>query len=160
MRPFFTCLLFIFFITSVKAQKDNFPQWTIGHFHDYEHILTNDQFTDLEILINKTIRKVQCQITVISISNIGTYSDFDKYALDLSNRWEIGQYYDGKGISIIFSSSLRKIRISTTDVIRDKITDQFCQEIIDNILTPSFEKDDYYNGIKNSILAIEEKFKQ
>lgn len=160
MRSFFTCLLLIFFIISVKAQEDNFPKWTIGHFHDYEHILTSDQFTDIEILINKTIRETKCQITVISISNIGTYSDFNDYAIELSNRWKIGKYYDGKGISIIFSKTLKQVRISTTDNIRDEITDQFCQEIIDNILIPSFKKDDFYSGIKNAILAIKEEFKQ
>lgn len=162
MRSFFTCLLLIFFITSVKAQQSEFPQPAPGYVHDYENIFTAEQFVDISRVISKIKKEKKKRIIVISIDSIGSYSDFNKFAIDLSDYWgkERSKFHEDITVTIIFSKSLRQVRISTTDDIRDKINDQLGQEIIDNILIPSFRKDDYYNGIKNSILALEEKLKQ
>ena len=156
---YFFALLSYLLIVNCYCQENLFPKQSIGYVHDFEHVLTNNQFTDLEILIDKIQKQDKCQITVISIDNIGTYSDFDKYAFDLSNQWEIGKYYEGNGISIIFSKSWRQIRISTTDDIRDIITDQFCKDLIDNIIIPSFKNGDYYSGLNNALLKISEKLR-
>jgi uncharacterized protein len=154
-----TLLIFFAFLNSY-AQENQFPKWSIGSVHDFEHVLTDNQITDLEILINKIQRQSKCEIIVMSINNIGNYSDFYEYALDLSNHWEIGKYYEGNGISIIFSKSLRQIRISTIDNMRGIITDQFCKEVIDDIIIPSFKNGDYYFGLNNVLLKISEELKQ
>ena len=94
------------------------------------------------------------QIAIVSIKSIGKYTDFDKFAIDLSNYNGIGLKEKDNGLSIVFSKNLRKIRISTGIGTEKILTDEICKNIIDQTIIPEFKDGNYYNGIEKGLTEL------
>lgn len=153
MKLKFLILSFAFcFVFISHAQNNSFPEKNAGHVHDFEHVFTTIELAELEATINKFQKETSNEIAVFTVQSIGNYTDFDKYALDLSNYWGIGLHENG--LTIVFSKSLRRIRISTGNGITYIITDAFCQKIIDTVIIPKFKNEEYYNGINDALIKI------
>ena len=158
MKLKFFILSFAFcFVYISNAQNNSFPKKNVGYVHDLEHVFTTIELAELEATIDKFQKETFNEIAVFTVESIGNYTDFDKYALDLSNYWGIGLHEDG--LTIVFSKSHRKIRISTGNGITYIITDEFCEEVIDKIIIPKFKNEEYYNGINDALIKIMDEWR-
>jgi len=126
---------------------------------DYEFIFTLEELKRLTLIIREFEKNTSNQIAIVSIKSIGEYSDFDKYAIDLSNYAGIGLKEKNNGLSIVFSKELKRIRISTGTGIEKILTDEICKKIIDEKIIPEFKKGNYYFGIENGLLELIDKWK-
>lgn len=141
-----------------ELETNNFPR-KIGIVSDYENIFSVEELINLNEIINKFNIKSKNQIAIASINSIANYTDFDKYSLDLSNHWGVGQKNKDNGLTIIFSKKLKRIRISTGNGTSKILSDETCQTIIDNIMIPEFKDGNYYNGIEKGLIELIEKWK-
>lgn len=137
-------------ITSSEFEKRLFPK-PKGEVSDYEFIFSSEELIALTEIIRDFEKKTSNEIAIVSIETIGNYTDFDKYALDLSNYWGIGQENKDNGLSIIFSKNLKKIRISTGNGTEKILTDKICKTVIDEIIIPEFKNGNYYLGISKGL---------
>ncbi|MGG8495271.1 TPM domain-containing protein [Tenacibaculum sp. TC6] len=76
--------------------------------NDYEFIFTLEQLEKLTLIIREFEKETTNQITVVSIGSIGKYTDFDQFAIDLSNYNGIGQKEKDNGLTVVFSKNLKK----------------------------------------------------
>ena len=143
-----------------KAPKVEFTQFDLGksdlpklkrEINDYEFIFTVEQLVKLTLIIREFDKNTSNQITIVSIDSIGKYTNFDKFAVDLSNYNGIGLKEKDNGLSIVFSKNLRKIRISTGLGTEKILTDDICKKIIDQTIIPEFKNGDYYSGIEKGL---------
>lgn len=71
-------------LVSSDLQETVFPK-PIGYVNDFEDILTPEQEKKLTELITLYEQKTTNEIVVVTISSTEPYSDFDQYAVELSN---------------------------------------------------------------------------
>lgn len=133
--------------------ESNFPKPS-REVNDFEFIFTIEELENLTTKIREFERETSNQIAIVSIKSIRNYDDFDKNAIDLSNKWGVGQKGKDNGLTIVFSKELRKIRISTGTETEKIISDAFCKSVIDNIIIPEFKKENYYEGIEKALSVI------
>lgn len=122
--------------------------------NDFEFIFTVEQLEKLTLMIKQFEKNTTNQIAIVSIKSIGNYTDFDKFAVDLSNYNGIGLKEKDNGLSIVFSKNLKKIRISTGYGTEKILTDEICKNIIDQTIIPEFKNGDYYNGIEKGMAEL------
>jgi uncharacterized protein len=76
--------------------------------NDFESIYTVEQLEKLILLIRGFEKNTTNQIVIVSIESIGIHTDFDKFAVDLSNYNGIGLDEKDNGLTIVFSKRLKK----------------------------------------------------
>ncbi|SDY11031.1 uncharacterized protein SAMN05444411_1272 [Lutibacter oricola] len=138
--------------------KSDFPE-PKGFINDYELIFTPEEQVKLTNIIKEFEKKTSNQIAVVTIKSIGKYTDFDKYAVDLSDYWKIGQYNKDNGLTIILSKTLKKIRISTGNQTEHILTDEICMKILSDKIIPELKKGEYYNGIEIGLTELIKNWK-
>lgn len=140
-----------------EMDKRKFPK-PIGHVNDFEQIFTNDQINQVEKIILDYEKRTTNEIAIITVSTIEPYDDIADFGTDLSNEWGIGKAGKDNGLLIIFSKSLREIRISTGLGTEKILTDEICKSIIDHIMIPEFKNGEYYNGMIKGLVELLEKW--
>jgi uncharacterized protein len=135
-----------------ELEKKNFPK-SLSFVNDFEHLLSNEQILDLEILINDYRIKTKKEIVIITIDSINPYTEIANYSVDISNYLGVGKN-DGNGLTIVVSKKLRKVQISTGNETEKIITDGHSQKVIDKLMIPNFKSDKYYEGIKTGLLEL------
>ena len=142
------------------APKVEFTEYELGEsdlpklkseVNDYESIFTFEQRLQLTKKIREFEKNTTNEIAIVSIDSIGKYTDFNQFAIDLSNYNGVGQKEKDNGLTIVFSKTLRKIRISTGYGTEKILTDEICKKVIDEAILPEFENGDYYIGIKKGM---------
>lgn len=181
MKPILKIILIIFFtLNSCKTKqieekepttdppKIEFLEFNFGEsdlpklkreVNDFEHVFTIEQLEKLTLMIREFEKNTSNQIVIVSIKSIGTYTDFEKFSVDLSNYNGIGLKGINNGLTIVFSKKLRTIRISTGLGTEKNLTDDICKNIIDQTIIPEFKKGDYYSGIEKGMVELMAKWK-
>ena len=146
---------------NLKAEKDSisvFPK-PIGIINDFGQIFTESQRTELtKILYDYDIETTR-QIVVVTIDSIKPYNNIQKYATDLGNSWGVGTAEKNNGLTIVVCNPCKQIGIATglgTELI---LTDEICKNVIDQTIIPEFKDGNFYDGIKNGVVELIEKWK-
>ena len=126
--------------------------------NDYDSIFSSFQRQELSDLIYNYNLKTTRQIAIVTIDSITPYSDIVKYATDLSNYWEIGDSEKNNGLTIVLCKPCRKIGIATGTGTQLILTDEICKEVLDNTIMPELKNGEFYNGIKNGVSELIEKW--
>lgn len=156
---YFISLFLLFSCNKKTVYRHEFPK-QIGYINDFENLLSTEEENNLEKIISTFQKETGNEIAIITINSIGKYTDFNKFALDLSNDWKVGKKDLNNGLTIVISKKLRNIRINTGNGTQNIISDDFCQMQIDNEIIPNFKKNDFYKGILNGLNNIIIKWKK
>ncbi|WP_240348467.1 TPM domain-containing protein [Longitalea arenae] len=70
------------------------------------------------------------------------------------NTWGIGDSIKNNGVLIMASKSPRRVRIEVGKGLEIILTNEFCQQIIDEKLVPNFKQGSFFAGIKEAVEAI------
>ena len=137
-------------IETIENDTIGFPK-QIGYVNDFENVFTKEQISKLENLIRDYENKTTNEISIVTINSIEPYKDISLYTTELANHWGIGKTEKNNGLIILFSNTIRSIRISTGYGTEKILTDEICKRIIDKTIIPEFKKGNHYNGIENGI---------
>jgi uncharacterized protein len=120
-------------------------------------LLTGDEKTLEDDLIFYR-KKTGNAIVIITLSTLtdetGHTWSVEDAALEYFNKWGIGDRYRNNGVLILISKDPRRVRITTGTGVEDILTDDVCQQIIDNAIVPNFKLSFYYKGLKEGIKDI------
>jgi len=147
-----------FDFSSVEAFKTKKGNGTI--VNDYDGIFTPAQEAELSKLIYDYHIKTTNQIVVVTVDHIAPYTDIQKFATDLSNYWGVGDAVKKNGLTILVCSSCRQISIATGLGTEQILTNEICQDVISNVIIPEFKNQKFFNGVKNGIEALIDKWDQ
>lgn len=127
--------------------------------NDYNSILSPNQRKELSDIIYDYNIKTTRQIVVVTIDSINPYSDIQKMATDLGKYWGVGTAEKNNGLIILLCKPCRKIGIATGNGTELVLTDEICKSVIDSVIIPEFKNEKYYDGIKNGVIELIEKWK-
>ncbi len=127
--------------------------------NDYDSIFSPSQRKELSDIIYDYNIETTRQIVVVTIDSISPYSEIQKYATDLGNYWGVGDAEKNNGLTIVMCNPCRQIGIATglgTELI---LTDEICKDVIDQTIIPEFKNANFYDGVKNGVVELIEKWK-
>lgn len=140
------------FFTTVLTQAQEplaKKETTFKGVYDYAHILSNQE---VQALSQKLIRYSDTTSTQIAIATIESLNgnDIAMIATEKAHDWGIGQKGKDNGVFILVAPNERKIHIATGYGVEHLLTDYLSKQIIDEIITPNFKKQQYYTGLNQA----------
>lgn len=140
------------FFTTVLTQAQEplaKKETTFKGVYDYANILSNQE---VQALSQKLIRYSDTTSTQIAIATIQSLNgnDIAMLATEKAHEWGIGQKGKDNGVFILIAPNERKIHIATGYGVEHLLTDYLSKQIIDEIITPNFKKQQYYNGLNQA----------
>ncbi len=155
--------------TEIKKLTTEFDFSTIDKFrdtklkgqiiNDYDSIFSPIQSKELSDIIYDYNIETTRQIVVVTIDSISPYSDIQKFTTDLSNYWGVGDAEKNNGLTIVMCNPCRQIGIATGTGTEVVLTNEICKNVIDQTIIPEFKNGNFYDGIKNGVVALIEKWK-
>lgn len=181
MKPFFNLILLVFLaLSSCKStqpektepktdapkvvfdfsemNKSNLPE-SIGIINDFGQIFTESQRTELTKILYDYDIKTTRQIVVVTVDSIKPYTEIQKYATDLGQKWGVGSSEKDNGLVIVLCNPIREIGIATGIGTEKILTDEVCKMVIDSTIIPEFKNEKYYAGIKSGVTELIAKWK-
>ena len=123
---------------------------------DQSGILDNFQRAKLDSLYYKHEKNTTNQIVLLTTDSFDRDSTIESYALRKFNSIGIGRKDINNGILIVFSASMRQVRIATGYGTEKVLTNDIAKKIIDSLMTPRFKQEEYFDGLWNASIAITE----
>jgi uncharacterized protein len=136
-------------IENPKAETNllKFPK-RIGFVNDFENIFSEEEIKFLEKLLVYYEKSSNKEIAVITIGSIPENTEFDDYAIRMSNNWTVGKRNNGNGLTVVLSKSVKKVRISTSDKTKELyLSDELCEKVIYETMIPEFKNGKHYDGV-------------
>jgi uncharacterized membrane protein YgcG len=160
-----TCLytlLALFFLGTGFAQ--DIPPGPINYVpvHDYAKILKTEDFKALTQKLIKYEDSTSTQIVIVIMDTLKA-SSIELYSNELFEKWGIGQKGTDNGVLIFVPLKNRKIRIEVGYGLEAKLTDSYCNNLIQNQMVPLFRTGNFYEAfdrVTNLIITkLGEEFK-
>ncbi len=151
-------LISLSWLTPLASQDIVFPPKP-SHFqgvHDYANFLKNPDLQKLKRKLQNYKEKSSNQIVVVTVPTIEGHS-IESYSLKLAKAWGIGSAQKDNGILLLLVRESRQVRIELGKGMRDLISQQDAQRIIDKTLSPTFRAKHYFEGLDwatNQLMAL------
>lgn len=147
-------LLAVISMTAFAGDKD-FPERPSPPrlVNDLAGMMDESEQARLEAKLLQYEQTSSTQITIVTIKNLGSY-EIAQYAVELGNRWGVGQKGKDNGVVIIASLNDRAVNISSGYGLEGALTDITSGQIIRNEILPQFKKGDFYAGFDKAADAI------
>lgn len=125
---------------------------------DYDSIFRQEERRELGNLIYDYNIETTRQIVVVTVDSLYSYKDIQKFAVDLSNYWEVGTKEDNNGLTLVLCKPERKIGIATGLGTEKILTDNICKAVIDSVMIPKFQEGCFYSGMKSGVVELIKKW--
>ncbi len=123
------------------------------YVNDFAGIFNSNQKQELEQLLISNYDSTSTQIIVVTLKSLEGM-DASQYAIELGEKWGVGQAEKDNGVVFLISPNDRKMFIATGRGTEEKLTDVFLTRIRKNYIGPEFAKGDYYSGVRMGILQM------
>ena len=124
---------------------------------DVESIFSRSEIDSISDLVSELRKYKKIGLLIITIDDLFPYHNFEEFAENQGNNWHIGSWQEKGGIVLVFSKSLRKVRISTSNESQKYLTDNESQQIIDSVLIPRFKEGKYFEAVIDFIKKLNAK---
>ena len=105
----------------------------------------------LDTRLRDILGETKTALVVVTVASLGD-KDVAVYTNSLARRWKVGAQRGG--VVLLVAPNERRLRIETSDKARERLSDQECAEIIEQVVTPRFRAGDLPGGIAAGVEAI------
>lgn len=146
----FRSKLFFIFLFPLLASAYASPGNPGGFVNDYAGLFNSDQKQILETKLSDFKKTTGNEIVVAIIPNLGG-DTIENFAVKLFEDWGIGKKTNDNGILVLISKEDRKMRIEVGYGLEGALTDAQSFWVIDRIMKPAFQQENYYQGINEAV---------
>jgi uncharacterized protein len=149
-------IVFLFLLAPAFLLADDFPERSNRLVNDFSNTLNPQEVNSLEQKLVAFNDSTSTQVAIVIMQSTGFY-DISEYAVQLYNKWGIGQKEKNNGILILVAKDDRKVFINTGYGIEGVLPDVLCKRIVDRDIVPNFKLGNYYEGLEsatNTIMSI------
>ena len=118
-----------------------------------DNILTITEENDIVSLAEQLHETLQVEVATVAISDIGQ-ADAYTFAVQLFNRWGIGDKKTNQGVLILLVTDSRDIQIITGGGVEGLLPDAQCAYIVQEVMIPLLRDGDYGKGLMAGNQAI------
>ncbi len=145
-----TCLLLV----STPGLAEDFPTLK-GYVTDLGDMLSDGEENTLSADLKAYEDTTSNQFAILTIASLNGY-DVSDYAWNVAEQNGIGQKGKDNGLLILVAREEHKISIQIGYGLEAVITDGQARLVIENYLTPAFRNNNYYKGLADGILAMQQ----
>ncbi len=147
MKKIITILLFLIAFP-VLAYYD--PGTPTGFVNDYAGMFSESEAQTLENKLTQFEKDSSNEIAVAIIPDLDG-DTIENFAVELFADWRIGKAKNDNGVLILVAKDDRQMRIEVGYGLEGALTDAQSWWIIDDIMKPAFQKEEYYKGIDQAV---------
>jgi len=140
----------------MELRAEDFPPQSKRIVTDYTNTLSASELQSLEDKLTAFNDSTSSQVAIVIMASVGNY-DIADYAVQLYNRWGIGQKDKNNGVLLLVAKEDRKVWITTGYGMEGVFPDALVKRVVNNDILPNFKQGDYYEGLDqavNSIMSI------
>jgi len=152
MRKSIIVVSFLFLPFTTMAYTS--PGSTQGYVSDFARVMTASDVTTIKEQLKAFEGATGNEIAVVTVPSIGNDETIETYAVQLFTEWGIGKKGKDNGILILVATGDRQVRIEVGYGLEGNITDIISNNIIREVMVPSFKTGDYSTGIAKAALAV------
>ncbi|MEX0905847.1 MAG: TPM domain-containing protein [Balneolaceae bacterium] len=147
-------LLIGFLILQVMpALAQDFPEQPSGHVNDYANILSRSEVQTLENKLRAYRDSTSNVIAIAIISDLQGYPR-GEVATTIFNNWRMWEGERQNGVLILVAPNERQMQIEVGYGLEGAVTDLHANRIVDQILRPNFQNNDFYTGLDEASTLI------
>jgi len=150
--PAFFLLLSFHFIPLGLAQQVSYPAAS-GYVVDQSGIIDSEAQSRLEAWILELKQKTSAEVAVVTVDSTEPLP-IEEYAVNLFQRFGIGQKGKDNGVLLLVAYKDRDMRIEVGYGLEGAITDAQSSQIINAIMAPEFKEGHFSDGIEKGTAAI------
>ena len=165
MRYLLTASFLLYSIFSFAQEKSSFvkklpvPHQTVN---DFGKFLSPSEKRWLEKEQVNYCRRTGNSLVFISLESLTDPKTKREYTIEDAallyfNKWGIGDKIKNNGVLLMVSRNPRRVRIQVGTGLETILTNETCQQIVDDNLVPNFKQGLFFTGIKEAIQKIEER---
>lgn len=153
MVPFmirFLAAFFVTFVMSFGAAAQSLPGYQELYVNDYADILSDPAEQRIRDRLIELREETGIEFTLLTISSMGDYGhsgSIEPFATQVFNAWGIGDAARNDGILMLIALNDRTMRIEVGSGYGSAMNAPM-QEVIDDIILPSFRRDAMEDGIE------------
>lgn len=148
-------ICFFFYPGFIFPQDVDYPEPT-GYINDYVGLLDSGSKSQLEELASKIEKETGSEIAVAIVESLQGVTE-EEYAVELFKSWGIGKKEDNGLLILICTEGEpgnRPLRIEVGYGLEGVITDLEASEIVNDIIIPNFQADNFYTGLYDTFMVI------
>lgn len=150
----FLLILGTIFISLIYAETPDLTPIK-QYVSDYANILTPEQEQNITLILEKLKTRDKGEIAVVTINTLDN-ADIKDYAFKLANN-VLGNKEKNNGLLLLIVIKDRKYRFEVGRGLEPYLPDLQVKIIGDDYLIPRFKEGNYYQGIYDSIIAVNNK---
>ena len=143
----FILLLFLVMTPALAYYNPGSPS---GFVNDYAGMLNESERQNLENKLVNFEKESSNEITIVTIPNLDE-DTIENFAIKLFEDWKIGKAKNDNGILILIAKDDRQMRIEVGYGLEGALTDAQSWWIINDIMKPAFQAEEYYKGIDGAV---------
>ncbi|MHB8871463.1 MAG: TPM domain-containing protein [Candidatus Doudnabacteria bacterium] len=144
-----TLLSAVVLLTASQVFAYTKPGNPSGFVNDFAGIFSAEQKQNLETKLSAYEKQSTNEVSVVTVKNLG--GDYiENYAVELFKDFGIGKKDKNNGLLLLIALEDREMRIEIGYGLEGELTDAQSASIIRNVLTPAFQKGDYYGGVNEA----------
>lgn len=142
-------LLISFAALGIHAQQIPDPMNPPRLVNDFTSLLSEDQQITLSNKLLDFNNQTSTQIYVVTYDDLQGYP-INEFAVQLAEKWGIGQQGKDNGLLLLVSPGNRKVTIQTGYGLEGAVPDAIAKRLIENVISPAFRQADYYAGLDSA----------
>ena len=123
---------------------------------DEFQLLHPDELSRLTNILRGIKQKANVEITIFITSSLHD-REISDFSIAVAEQWKLGRKKEDRGLLIVIAPKERKMRFEVGYGMEGDLTDAFTRRIQDNILRPYFRQGQYYDGLLQALVAVQEK---
>ena len=139
---------------SLFAQSNSLPPKPTRYIADQAGVLDQGTLAQINNQLEQFERDTSNQIVVALYSTLPDDAEVAQYTIDTYNAWGLGQKGKDNGALLMIFVNSRKMFICTGRGLEGALPDAICNNIITQILRPSFRQGDYSGGVQAAVNAM------
>jgi len=149
---FLLCISLLGLQATGVSQEDELPSYK-GYVNDFAGILTPQVADQIRVVAGQVEAKTTAQIALVTIPTVAPLA-IEQYAVELFEKWGIGQAGKDNGILILMAVNDKKVWISTGYGLEGALPDAICKQIVYQIMIPEFRKGELDKGLLFGTIAV------
>jgi uncharacterized protein len=165
MKRIFLFFIFPLITATSFAQSDSLSKYDVpvpsGWINDYSNVFTPAEEKSLDSLVAAYEKETGVEIAILTTNeDLRDTTDLELFSLAVFNKWGVGKKEKNNGILFCIAIESRRIWIRNGAGIQTFLTDLETKRIIDRAIVPSFKNGEYYKGVREGIIAMQNRLKK
>jgi uncharacterized protein len=156
MKKLFPRALFLFVLACcllpcLAAQRLPAPS---GFVNDFARVMNAQDAEAVESLAASVKEKTGAELALVTVNSYAPYASISEYSIALAEAWGVGERDRDNGIILVLAMEEREVRIEVGYGLEGAIPDSVAGRILDTVVIPAFQNDDFSGGLREGCRAI------